>query len=878
MALLQNTISQRPSSEAIPPIQSKDPLPTHAESPKKVSKATAKKIYEALSQQKFITQETFNKTTLYTVSTPDTVEPDAIDSSIAWLTGGRTTRFFEGLKTRLGEKPKVFASKEAVLEHLREEYTNYQERSERSPSKQDNSDVNDPNQQSERGTCQEFPKAYTRKEGQPLFTSCDEIPGAAQELTCEFNGTTCRIKASEMSVVISEDGESIHTQKIYINFEDEKIEKKCEGRDKNLPKLDAFTSGQEKPLETLTLNFTADYLALSDNDACKDKQFKSEGQVTLTRNPKPVLVKQAPNVTLNIGDTYTIELDPLVKDDEPLKFTVDTEVNSKIVSDGAKHTLVFEPVSGDQGSHTIQVTATDKTSELYIEISLTVKNKAPIFLKEPQAVKVTTDGIKLSLKTIAQDPDKDPISCKLKISGTDNENMICSGDDISFSPTPEERGKKIVAELEVKDEFGGKVKSKPFEVIVENQAPENPSKPLKLNVTNGQENVYDLSQSFSDPENNPLSFQLFLAPNREPLPDWIKVESDKLICTPPDGLETQVELIGTVQDNFNGRSAVKPIQITVKNEESSSSTSASSSTASSATSRTESRTRTQTQTQTETQTSSSKTQTQSETKTKITPQKPTASETQEVDDSSTLTSPEAQEEITDTSRTPSNTQNTKELSTAELNEYLSTLPKTQTKKYVPKASAKPRLTTIPEDPDDELTKAQKEILTIPRETSDKTTESNRRILLITIFLPIALTGVFLVVIIYLVNELKRLSRPQLPDGQDPTWCCGLMGRSITIRLEPPVEDPAPLNRQDLPPYSPNVVQNPVFDITRPEHDPPTYTESEQDNRNVQRFEPQAINADAPGLVASIVQRFEEQAIGAEQEEVFGFLEDENIDS
>ena len=271
----------------------------------------------------------------------------------------------------------------------------------------------------------------------------------------------------------------------------------------------------------------------------------------------PAAVGSIPGHSVPIGETAAISLDRYFSDPDG-----DDLIYGAKSSDPATATVSvagsdLEVAGVSRGSATVNVTATD-AGGLSAEqgFTVTVPNRAPELLDSISDADVFVgDAIEVSLSEHFSDPDGDPLSYVAESSDPATATVLVSGGALELTGVSQGSARVTV----VASDAGGLSAEQGFTVTVPNRAPEPSDSISDAEVFVGGAIEVSLSEHFSDPDGDPLSY---LAESSDPATATVSVSGDTLEVA---GVSQGSATVKVVATDAGGLSVEQGFMVTVPN-------------------------------------------------------------------------------------------------------------------------------------------------------------------------------------------------------------------------------------------------------------------------------------------------------------------------
>ena len=226
-------------------------------------------------------------------------------------------------------------------------------------------------------------------------------------------------------------------------------------------------------------------------------------------NTAPVFSSN-PSTNVLIGQNYLYQISVEDAESDATTLTLVTSPEGMVL-DAASNTLSWSPLAADEGAHEIVIEAKDifgsSISQAYT-LSVSFPNRMPVISSEPATV--ATETQLYSYQLVASDPDQDSLSFELISAPTGMAINALTG-EINWIPAFEHVG---TAQVSVKAvDPSGAFATQSFTITVsarDNQAPQITSTP---NLIANINELYQYQLEVSDPESDPLMFEITQAPS-----------------------------------------------------------------------------------------------------------------------------------------------------------------------------------------------------------------------------------------------------------------------------------------------------------------------------------------------------------------------------
>ncbi|WP_308636891.1 Ig-like domain-containing protein [Paenibacillus silvisoli] len=279
--------------------------------------------------------------------------------------------------------------------------------------------------------------------------------------------------------------------------------------------------------------------------------------VTVTQNQPPV-GQDLPSQTLEVGEQIgELELAQYFSDPESETLTYEVTVSdpliaSATITDGK---LTITPLA--TGTATVEVTAKDShNATVTKQISVTVtQNQPPVGQDLPsQTLEVGEQIGELELAQYFSDPESEALTYEVTVS----DPLVASAaiTDGKLTITPLASGTTTV-EVTAKDSHNATATKQISLTVTQNQAPVGQDIPSLSLETGAASQEIDLSQYFTDPESEPLTYEVSVS---DPQIAGATITGGKLTITPLAAGTAAVEV--TAKDSHNA-TAAKQISVTV---------------------------------------------------------------------------------------------------------------------------------------------------------------------------------------------------------------------------------------------------------------------------------------------------------------------------
>ena len=230
---------------------------------------------------------------------------------------------------------------------------------------------------------------------------------------------------------------------------------------------------------------------------------QSFGVTVPNRAPEPTDV--FPDLELAVGEQATVDVahyftDP---DGDPLTFAAESSDPAVATANLSGTSVTVEAVTAS--SATITVTAAD-TAGLGVAQSfdVTVPNRAPEITDTIPSVEVEAgDEATVDVSEYFTDPDEDPLTFEAESSQADVAGTETSGSIITVTAVAAGTATITVTATDP----GGLAVAQSFDVTVPNRAPEITDTIPSVEVEAGDEATVDVSEYFTDPDEDPLTFE-----------------------------------------------------------------------------------------------------------------------------------------------------------------------------------------------------------------------------------------------------------------------------------------------------------------------------------------------------------------------------------
>ncbi len=294
-------------------------------------------------------------------------------------------------------------------------------------------------------------------------------------------------------------------------------------------------------------------------------------------NRSPAVGSGLQDQNVNIGGflNYIFSVDAFADgDNDPLLYTSQQTGGGALPGwlgfNGGTRTFSGTPVSGNQGTLTLEVTASDGFGgSVSATFTLTINNQAPIvqtLIDTQHATSGQPFNYVVPGNTFNDaDGDSLTLSATSFEGGTLPEWLTFTSSTATFSGTPTPRSSCTI-ELTAADPYGGQVMMR-FDIVVPNLSPTQESALLDqvVNVS-GALNYAFASNIFLDGDNDPLSYAAELD-NGAPLPVWLTFMSgSRLFSGVPASGNQGVLNIRVIADDSYGGNATGSFTLTVNNQ------------------------------------------------------------------------------------------------------------------------------------------------------------------------------------------------------------------------------------------------------------------------------------------------------------------------
>ena len=271
----------------------------------------------------------------------------------------------------------------------------------------------------------------------------------------------------------------------------------------------------------------------------------------------PVAVGSIPGHTVHVGETATISLDRYFSDPDGDDLIYGAESSDEGVVAVSVSGGALEVAGVSQGSATVTVVATD-AGGLSAEqgFTATVPNQSPELSDSISDAEVFVgDVIEVSLSEHFSDPDGDPLSYLAESSDPATATVSVSGGALEVAGVSQGSARVTV----VASDAGGLSAEQGFTVTVPNRAPEPSDSISDAEVFVGDAIEVSLSEHFSDPDGDPLSY---LAESSDPATATVTVSGDTLEVA---GVSQGSATVKAVATDAGGLSAEQGFMVTVPN-------------------------------------------------------------------------------------------------------------------------------------------------------------------------------------------------------------------------------------------------------------------------------------------------------------------------
>ncbi|MGI9279267.1 MAG: putative Ig domain-containing protein, partial [Endozoicomonas sp.] len=294
-------------------------------------------------------------------------------------------------------------------------------------------------------------------------------------------------------------------------------------------------------------------------------------------NPAPQQISEIPDQTVIQGQTVTLDLtdyftDP---DGDPLFYSVSLANGNPAPSfiSLAGHILTIAPVYDTQvTSFGISIAVVDSQSDAVLDtFSVTVVNPAPELISEiPDQTVIQGQTVTLDLTDYFTDPDDDPLDSFVTLANGDAAPSFITqnGPILTIAPDNDSQVTSFDIRVEVVDNQYSAV-SDTFVVTVVNPAPQLISEIPDQTVIQGQTVTLDLTDYFTDPDDDPLDSFVTLV-SGDAAPSFI-TQNGPILTIAPDSdsqvtsFDIRVEVVdnqdGAVSDTFVVTVVSNPVQL-----------------------------------------------------------------------------------------------------------------------------------------------------------------------------------------------------------------------------------------------------------------------------------------------------------------------------
>ena len=250
---------------------------------------------------------------------------------------------------------------------------------------------------------------------------------------------------------------------------------------------------------------TVSLTATDSRDATATHTFS----ITVLPNSAPTTVGTIPAQTVSIGGSAgTVDLSSYFSDPDgnPLTYSATSSDTSKATVSVSGATVSITPVA--TGSATITVTATDNSNATATQdISVTViANRAPVRTATipTQTVSLTASAVTVDLGSYFSDPDGNPLTYTATVSNTSRATVSVSGATLTITGVA--TGWTTIT-VTATDPSNASIQHTFYVSVVSNRSPISVgSIPNQTVRVGGTAATVDLSNYFSDPDGNPLTY------------------------------------------------------------------------------------------------------------------------------------------------------------------------------------------------------------------------------------------------------------------------------------------------------------------------------------------------------------------------------------
>ena len=222
-------------------------------------------------------------------------------------------------------------------------------------------------------------------------------------------------------------------------------------------------------------------------------------------NRAPEITDTIPSVEVETGDEATVDVSEYFTDPDEDPLTFEAESSQADVAGTETSGSIITVTAVAAGTATITVTATDPGGLAVAQsFDVTVPNRAPEITDTIPSVEVEAgDEATVDVSEYFTDPDEDPLTFEAESSQADVAGTETSGSIITVTAVAAGTATITVTATDP----GGLAVAQSFEVTVPNRAPEITDTIPALELAVGNDTTVDVSGHFSDPDEDPLTFE-----------------------------------------------------------------------------------------------------------------------------------------------------------------------------------------------------------------------------------------------------------------------------------------------------------------------------------------------------------------------------------
>ncbi|WP_419936054.1 Ig-like domain-containing protein [Candidatus Palauibacter sp.] len=222
-------------------------------------------------------------------------------------------------------------------------------------------------------------------------------------------------------------------------------------------------------------------------------------------NRTPEITDTIPALELAVGNDTTVDVSGYFSDPDEDPLTFEAESSQADVAGTETSGSIITVTAVAAGTTTITVTATDPGGLAVAQsFEVTVPNRAPEITNTIPSVEVEAgDEATVDVSEYFTDPDEDPLTFEAESSQADVAGTETSGSIITVTAVAAGTTTITVTATDP----GGLAVAQSFEVTVPNRAPEITNTIPPLELAAGNDTTVDVSGYFSDPDEDPLTFE-----------------------------------------------------------------------------------------------------------------------------------------------------------------------------------------------------------------------------------------------------------------------------------------------------------------------------------------------------------------------------------